>query len=464
MSVKKKFMVFDVESIGLHGEGFSVGWCVVDDAGKTIASAQYACDPSKADGPDDGRQWVSENIPVPNLGYNCPSPRAVRDEFWRAWDYSKKQGVVLVADCPWPVEAGFLRQCILDDPSRKCDGPYPFIDVASVRLAVGLDPLVTCERNQNELPVHDPLCDARQSARLLIEALDRHRELLTLRSRDAGDASEKEINRWHDKIKASIQIDYFDPNWNDVPTELIGKMRDELITRGQQLRESKRREQVMAHHCQKYVEMTWEQAEAAYDAAEPVEISREEIDRIVDLVVNGNEEDREDEVTALEQRISRLNVEYADLEEQLRSSREEVERLKEQIASSDESLRLERSVTDQQHQEQISALQSQLAAMQGGSVEEVEALSGDFTVEECEDHTLIVWMNRNKKLAELARTAIQQRDEVVGLVLKTANMRKPDLVIYLESLRDEGDQAARLVLEAINKSEIVAAHRGEVGE
>jgi len=309
--IAKLFMVFDVESIGLHGEWFSVGWCIIDDAGKTIASAQYACDPSRAYGPDDGRQWASENIPVPNLGYNCPSPRAVRDEFWRAWEYAKNRGAVLVADCPWPVEAGFLCQCIRDDPDRYWGGPYPFIDVASVRLAVGLDPLETCERNPEELPVHDPLCDAMQSARLLIEALAKHRELLSLRkSREAGD---EEVSSLEDEILHGIGTDYFeDKKGCEDARQALSSLVDIAISLRRQNAEAKRREQVMAHHCQKYVEMTWEQAEAAYDAAEPVEISREEIDRIVGLVTAMNDEELEEK----------------DLRQQIRERDAEIERLK----------------------------------------------------------------------------------------------------------------------------------------
>ena len=167
------FMVFDVESVGLHGEGFAVGWTVIDATGNRIASAQYACHPDRAAGDDDDRKWLAANIPVPRQGYNCSSPRAVRDEFWRAWVYAMSKGAMLAADCSWPVEANFLRQCVADDPAtRKWAGPYPLIDVASVRLAAGLDPLATCERLPNEMPAHDPLCDAVQSARLLIEAMN----------------------------------------------------------------------------------------------------------------------------------------------------------------------------------------------------------------------------------------------------------------------------------------------------
>lgn len=168
--MSRLFMVFDVESVGLHGEGFSVGWIVVDaDKNRIITSAQYACDPARAKGTDESREWLAKNVPVPRQGYNCSSPRGVRDEFWRAWQYGKTKGALLVADCCWPVEARFLVACVDDDPKeREWDGPYPLHDVASIILANGGDPMVKHLREPEELPEHDPMADARQSARLLL--------------------------------------------------------------------------------------------------------------------------------------------------------------------------------------------------------------------------------------------------------------------------------------------------------
>lgn len=42
-------MVFDVESIGLHGEGFAVGYVVLQDC-REVECGMFACDPSKAAG------------------------------------------------------------------------------------------------------------------------------------------------------------------------------------------------------------------------------------------------------------------------------------------------------------------------------------------------------------------------------------------------------------------------------
>ena len=172
--IPKLFMVFDCESVGLHGETYAVGWCLINRAGRLIAEWCDACDPAKAEGDDVGRDWLGANAPMPAMGYNARSPYDVRHEFWKAWRAAEEQGAVLVADCAWPVEARFLAACVDDHTlARGWEGPYPLHDLASIRLAAGLDPLGTEERLPDELPVHCPLADAKQSARLLVEALNR---------------------------------------------------------------------------------------------------------------------------------------------------------------------------------------------------------------------------------------------------------------------------------------------------
>jgi hypothetical protein len=164
------WMVFDCESIGLHGETFAVGYVVVDSKGKEYARSCWACYPDEAKGNEEGRLWVKANIPP--LERNRTGPKYVRDSFWNVYLYWRDNGAVLCADCAWPVEARFLATCIDDDPSaRTWNGPYPLYDLASIRLAAGFDPLATEDRLPHELPVHNPLADALQSARLLIESL-----------------------------------------------------------------------------------------------------------------------------------------------------------------------------------------------------------------------------------------------------------------------------------------------------
>ena len=175
MKPEKLFFVFDVESIGLHGEGFAVGWVVVSEAGATYEESYLACLPGAARGSASSRAWVDKNIPAIPLTHNTPI--AVRDAFWGVWETWKKNGAVLVADCCWPVEARFLAQCVDDNPeAREWGGPYPLHDVASALLARGEDPLLARDRLPAELPAHHPLKDAKQSARLLLSALGANRD------------------------------------------------------------------------------------------------------------------------------------------------------------------------------------------------------------------------------------------------------------------------------------------------
>lgn len=163
-------MVFDVESIGLQGEGFAVGYVVVDKHGKELASQRYACDPLGATGNLEAREWVRKNIPP--IPANEIDPQAVRQAFWGDWLRWKQRDAALVADYGWPVEARFLAACVDDDLYvNEWAGPYPLYDVSTAMLATGRNPHAAYERLANELPEHDPVADARQSARLWLECL-----------------------------------------------------------------------------------------------------------------------------------------------------------------------------------------------------------------------------------------------------------------------------------------------------
>lgn len=178
------WMVFDVESIGLHGEGYAVGWVVLDPAGKEIEARREVCPTVTAVGYESGRTWVAENSHP--LAATRSRPADIRHEFWQAWTRWKAKGAVLVADCGWPVEARFLAACVDDvrpavrggrgmaESPRDFAGPYPYHELATLMLVAGMTGLTAKrERLPDELPEHDPLADARQSARLLREALGR---------------------------------------------------------------------------------------------------------------------------------------------------------------------------------------------------------------------------------------------------------------------------------------------------
>ena len=168
MTAPQLWMVFDCESVGLYGETFAVGWVVVDRDGNERDWGRLACDPNNAAGDHDGRAWVAENCPPIVATHDFP--RQIRAAFWNQWLAHKERGAVLMADCAWPVEARFLASCVDDDAQRTWEGPYPLHELASFMVAAGMDPMATYDRRSDE-PQHDPLGDARQSARLLVSAL-----------------------------------------------------------------------------------------------------------------------------------------------------------------------------------------------------------------------------------------------------------------------------------------------------
>lgn len=165
------FFVFDVESLGLHGEGFAVAGAVLSKGGINVEEFCYCSDRRFAQGAMDDRQWVDANVPQMEITH--PATRALRSAFWEKWCWWKKEGAVMVADCNWPVEARFLSQCVDDAKEvRNWEGPYPILDLGSILFANGKDPLAEFPRLPSELPKHHPLMDARQSARILMETIN----------------------------------------------------------------------------------------------------------------------------------------------------------------------------------------------------------------------------------------------------------------------------------------------------
>ena len=168
--MNKLFFVFDVESIGLHGEGFAVGGGLYQSNSAALWEFRFACDPNECIGNEFDRDWVRRNVPILEVTHR--GPIALRTAFWAEWMKARRDLAVMVADCGWPVESRFLEWCISDNvEKRKGNGPYPFHELASYLSAAGFDPLAKYDRHPSELPVHDPLADARQSARLLSMAI-----------------------------------------------------------------------------------------------------------------------------------------------------------------------------------------------------------------------------------------------------------------------------------------------------
>lgn len=168
------WFIIDVESVGLHGEGFAVAYGVYQN-GIEHEWGVIACDSDAAEGGPYDREWAEKNVKLEPHEISYSAPRGVRSEFWSTWGLAKLRypGIVMVGECIWPVETNFLHQGISDRPDRSVDGPYPLLDITNWIAAAGMDPMEAYERRPDELPVHHPMGDVRLSARLFHEALRR---------------------------------------------------------------------------------------------------------------------------------------------------------------------------------------------------------------------------------------------------------------------------------------------------
>jgi len=164
-------LIFDVESIGLYGEGWTVGWTLVDSDWNLLAEGYAACPREATRGSDEDRRWVEENCP--ELISTHQTPKQVRNVFWEVWMEAKAQGATIWADCCYPVETTFIMDCVADDPqNRTWNAPYPLHEIATVLELAGFDPNAAYDRLESE-PQHHPLGDARQSSRLLKMAFEK---------------------------------------------------------------------------------------------------------------------------------------------------------------------------------------------------------------------------------------------------------------------------------------------------
>jgi hypothetical protein len=161
--IKGLIAIFDVESVGIHGEGFAVSLLLAKNLKETW-HITWACIPNESMGTPEDFKWVKENVRFPPDTIWLGFPQQVRTAFWAKWLELKEERAILCSDVTWPVETSFLSACVKDDPgTRNWQGPYPLVDVNTLHL-LGDPPRI---RLPEHLPEHDPLADCRHSLRQL---------------------------------------------------------------------------------------------------------------------------------------------------------------------------------------------------------------------------------------------------------------------------------------------------------
>lgn len=172
---KTKFLSFDLETNGLHGEAFAVGAVVVDAAGNI--HDQFS---GRAEIVGKVDEWVAERV-IPVIGdmdITHSSYKHLRDHFW-AWFVSaqEKADYVLVNN-GYPVEYRFLLQCQEDNiDERYWQHPFPILELSSLLLASGQDIQGTKNRimstfvGESQGSPHHPVYDAKVAAGAAFMAL-----------------------------------------------------------------------------------------------------------------------------------------------------------------------------------------------------------------------------------------------------------------------------------------------------
>ena len=176
-------MIFDVESVGLAGDGFAVGWVVLDGE-KEVEHGLFACPCENGHGSPAGLAWIKQNLPhrILNPETSDPiyraTPYTVREAFWDMWQRAGGREIELWGDCAWPVEARFLIDAVDDSRGsssrtypcpREMEGPYPLLDISTLFRACRAMGKPVADFSPVE--PHNPLEDARASARTLLLCL-----------------------------------------------------------------------------------------------------------------------------------------------------------------------------------------------------------------------------------------------------------------------------------------------------
>lgn len=132
--------IIDAETDGLYGDFLTVAVLVADKEGQVIEYF-YGGIPSQIS--QASHPWVLEYV-LPHLGEfeAFEDEHALFERVWTLWTKYRDQ-VRCYADVSHPIESRFFSQMVITDlPQRMMEGPFPLIDIASLLLAVGHDPLV----------------------------------------------------------------------------------------------------------------------------------------------------------------------------------------------------------------------------------------------------------------------------------------------------------------------------------
>lgn len=164
--MRNKFLFVDAETDGLYGSFLSIAVILTDYEGNEIERYYWGINPKTL---QIQSEWVMQNV-VPIMGdYEiCRNEDELLDKFWNVWD-KNRENTFAVADVCYPVESTLFQRCVLHDlEERQMKGPFPLLDLSSMLLAKGIDPLVDRVElsDENGKKMHNALTDVEISVEI----------------------------------------------------------------------------------------------------------------------------------------------------------------------------------------------------------------------------------------------------------------------------------------------------------
>jgi hypothetical protein len=138
--MKKKLFFVDAETDGLYGTFLSIAVIVTDYEGNELERHYWGMNLENIEVQSG---WTRQNvIPIMGTYEVCQDEDELLDKFWHVWKNHQEEAYA-IADVCYPVESTLFQKCVLKDKEKRAmEGPFPLLDLSSILLAKGMDPLI----------------------------------------------------------------------------------------------------------------------------------------------------------------------------------------------------------------------------------------------------------------------------------------------------------------------------------
>lgn len=159
-----RYVVFDVESVGLLGEPWAIGWVAMNSIGVEVASGCTWAYPMEVDPSASSEDYDFALPAVESLAATTPAvtPEQVLRDLWDLWVQTRSAGATFYCDVFSPVDGHALRQAFVNAKKRGVAVPLEdsprVLDIHSIVTHAGIKRNIASSNNK-----HHPVDDARAS-------------------------------------------------------------------------------------------------------------------------------------------------------------------------------------------------------------------------------------------------------------------------------------------------------------